>query len=201
MDKFCDDVSGKMKVLGLQYPKTVIFCRRYYDCGTLYHMLHQKLGDYFTYPPGYPDFHQFRVIDMYTRAATVEMRENVLTSMCNQSSNLQIVIATSAFGMGIDCPDIREVIHWGPPCNLETYAQESGRAGRNNLQSTACMLYGDPGRYVETEVKEYAMNNEICRRKLLFKDFLFSSSEYDCTGCKCCDVCQVSCSCSVCTLT
>ena len=77
MDKFFDDVSGKLKVLGLQYQKTVIFCIRYYDCGTLYHMLRQKLGDYFTYPPGYPDFHQFRVIDMYTRAATVEMRENV----------------------------------------------------------------------------------------------------------------------------
>ena len=122
MDKFCDNVSGKMKVLGLQYPKTVIFYRRYYDCGTLYHMLRQKLGDYFTYPPGYPDFHQFRVIDMYTRAATVEMRENDLTTMCNQSSNLRIIIATSAFGMGIDCPDIREGIHWDPPRNIETYA-------------------------------------------------------------------------------
>ena len=133
MDKFCDNVSGKMKVLGLQYPKTVIFCRRYYDCGTLYHMLWQKLGDYLTHSPGYPDFHQFRVIDMYTRAATVEMWENVLTSMCNQSSNLRIVITISAFGMGIDCPDIHEVIHWGPPCNLDTYAQEPGRAGRGDM--------------------------------------------------------------------
>ena len=62
------------------------------------------------------------------------------TSMCNQSSSLRIVIAISASGMGIDCLDIREVIHWGPPCNLETYPQESGRAGRDNLQPTACML-------------------------------------------------------------
>ena len=42
---------------------------------------------------------------------------------------------------------------------------------------------------METEVKEYAMNNEMCRRRLLLKKFLFSSLEYDCTGCKCCDVC------------
>ena len=59
---------------------------------------------------------------MYTRAATVEMIENVLTSMCNQSSSLWIVIAPSAFRMGIDCPDIREGIHWDPPPNVETYA-------------------------------------------------------------------------------
>ena len=198
MNSFCNDLLEKIKVLGLQYPKTVIFCRKYYDCGTLYHMLQQKLGDYFTYPPSYPNFHQFRIIDMYTRAATVEMRENVLFSICNPSSNLRVVIATSAFGMGIDCTDIREVIHWGPLSDLETYAQESGRAGRDNLPSIACMLYGEPGRYVKTEIKEYAKNNETCRQKLLFKNFLFSSTQYECSGCKCCDICKTSCSCSNC---
>ena len=115
---------------------------------------------------------------MYTRADTVEMGENVLTTMCNQSSNLRIVIATSAFGMGIDCPDIHEGIHWGPPCNVETYAQESGRASKNNLQSAACMLCGDPGRYVETEVKEYAMNNEICHSLSPFLNLKFIFESY-----------------------
>ena len=200
MDKFCTDLSDKIKVLGLEYPKTVIFCRRYVDCAALYHSLKRKLGDHFLFPPGYPNFHEFRLIDMYTRAATVEMREKVLSSICDPKSTLRIVLATSAFGMGIDCPDIREVIHWSPPSSLEMYAQESGRAGRDNLPSTAYLLYGNIGKFVETEVKEYALNSATCRRRVLIKNFLFSSLNYQCVGCKCCDVCKTSCSCSSCTI-
>ncbi len=45
------------------------------------------------------------------------------------STVLHVVIATVAFGMGIDCPDVREVIHWGVPEDAEMYVQESGRGG------------------------------------------------------------------------
>ena len=47
------------------------------------------------------------------------------------NGTLRIIIVTTAFGMGIDCPDIVNVVHYGPPANLEQYAQETGRAGRN----------------------------------------------------------------------
>ena len=45
------------------------------------------------------------------------------------STVLRVVIATVAFGMGIDCPDVREVIHWGVPEDAEMYVQENGRGG------------------------------------------------------------------------
>ena len=47
------------------------------------------------------------------------------------NGTLRIIIVTTAFGMGIDCPGIVNVVHYGPPANLEQYAQETGRAGRN----------------------------------------------------------------------
>ena len=53
---------------------------------------------------------------------------------------LRVMIATIAFGLGINCPDVRQIVHWGVPEDAEVYVQESGRAGRNGqLASTVIM--------------------------------------------------------------
>jgi len=85
---------------------------------------------------------------------------------------LRVVIATTAFSMGIDIPDVREVIHWGPPCNLEQYVQEIGQAGRDGEESQAILLFEKAGRYVLRSMKLYAENKSECRRWNLFKHFI-----------------------------
>jgi len=49
------------------------------------------------------------------------------------------VIATSAFGLGVDCPDIRQVIKWGAPSTIEELVQQTGRAGRNGAEAEAIL--------------------------------------------------------------
>jgi superfamily II DNA helicase RecQ len=125
------------------------------------------------------------------------MKEKVLKSFCDPNGKLRVVIATTAFGMGIDCQDIRCIYHWGPPSNLETYAQETGRAGRDNLTSNAVLLFGNLHRFVEDEMRAYCLNMESCRRKLLLRNFLFHSG-FSNIGCSCCDICAKCCQCKFC---
>lgn len=184
-----------------KFLKTVLFCRSYRDCADLFTTLKCKLGENFTEPPGYPDFDEFRLIELYTRVSKPEKREDITKLFTSPDSNLRLIIATTAFGMGIDCPNIARIIHWGLPSNLEDYAQETGRAGRDGKEAEAILFGGKTGRHASPAMLAYSSNTISCRRKMLFQGFLkYSESEIDTMiKCKCCDICASVCKCPKCS--
>ena len=108
---------------------------------------------------------------MYHTAVTVDLKEKVLQSFCSvNGSEWQIVtaIATTALGLGIDCPDIRRVYHWGLPSDLDSYVQESGRAGRDQQQSDAILWYGNVPVYTNAKCaimqKQHSADVSPCSR-------------------------------------
>jgi ATP-dependent DNA helicase RecQ len=78
-------------------------------------------------------------VDFYHAGLTDELRDKKQSSW--SAGTTRIIVATNAFGMGIDKADVRFVIHWDIPDALENYFQESGRAGRDNKPSYAVLLY------------------------------------------------------------
>lgn len=130
-----------------------------------------------------------------------EVKEEIVQAFTKENSTLRIVIATVAFGMGIDCPKVREVVHFGPPDDLESYVQETGRAGRDGLPSLALLLIkpGTSKRHTEKSMIDYTSNSTSCRRDVLFCNFdNYSRSRFDLKLYLCCDVCSKSCNCGNC---
>ena len=197
MIKFSMNISAEISEQRIRYPKTIIFCRNYDYCIQAYEMFEHLMGQDFTEPPSYPNLHQFRLIEMYTRACTIEMREKVLTSFGKEGSKLRVVVATTAFSMGIDCPDIEQIIHYGTPSATEQYVQEIGRAGRQGQNSKAILLTGK-SQHVEDVMKKYVENTQECCRKMLYQHFIDYAYEQEPLLCLCCDICAANCKCNSC---
>ena len=77
--------------------------------------------------------------DYYHAGLSADQRSNKQNAWTNNQT--RIIVATNAFGMGIDKPDVRIVVHVDLPDSLEAYFQEAGRAGRDGLKSYAVLLY------------------------------------------------------------
>jgi ATP-dependent DNA helicase RecQ len=75
----------------------------------------------------------------YHAGLSAGIRRRVLRAFL--ADRVRVIVATSAFGMGIDKPDVRQVLHWGPPPTLEAYYQEAGRGGRDGKAAECCVLW------------------------------------------------------------
>uniref|UniRef100_A0A0A9XIJ2 ATP-dependent DNA helicase n=2 Tax=Lygus hesperus TaxID=30085 RepID=A0A0A9XIJ2_LYGHE len=144
--------------------------------------------------------------EMYHADLGLSVRERVHKDFVRDK--VQVVVATVAFGMGIDKPDVRRIIHYGAPQDIETYYQEIGRAGRDGEQSHCHVFYQQSDfslakhflstldhkyrNYKESmtrKIERYLQTDE-CRRRVIVSHFDPSGKIED--NPQCCDNCLKS---------
>lgn len=147
--------------------RTIIYCQTIKQYGLVYATLKGMLGKDI-YVDGDP---KNVLLEMLHSCTPLANKENIVKSFAEERGVIRVLVATIAFGMGINCKAVRRVIHFGPSKNIESYTQETGRAGRDGAQAVAFVLYnGILLNHVEGNIKLYASSRQ-CRRKTILKHF------------------------------
>lgn len=163
--EICDRETDKMDFIYSAINKTstgkiLIYCGTRKQCEALFNDLQTDNAGVGYYHAGLPPGERDRMQKEY------------------ESSKIRILIATNAFGMGIDHPDVRLVIHFQIPANIESLYQEMGRAGRDTQESTCLVLYARKDKGLHSFfIKESDAPEDVIDRKWIALDTLVEFAE------------------------
>ena len=179
----------KLEEDGEKCKRYLIFCRKHSHVRSLYALFEEKFGHLYN--------NNNRPYEMFHGSTEESVKTFITSSFADPNGTVRILFATIAFGMGVDCKNLHNVIHYGPPNGIDDLCQETGRAGRDNLQSHATLVVFPKcivSTHVSKEMKDYLSNTSSCRRQLMLKHF---PGAYKSVSPKhnCCDICANICTC------
>jgi len=184
---------------GEECPKAIIYCRNVVTVSKVYaHFLNVLKDNAYK-----SDLHKYDecFIAMFHRGTASLNKSFVSCEFPKLNSTLRVVVATSAFGLGVDIADVKTVINYGCPRSLKEFVQQSGRAGRNGDQAFSVLYYQPQN--VSSKCTDAAFKTfvkaEKCRREIILRNFCLSGVSPGHTEvselCKCCDMCSRNCVC------
>ena len=201
-EEILSPIADELVIANIKMPVTIIYSSLEM-CGVGYAFLERKLGDHQFYPIGAPQIPQNRLFAQFHSPQTDKMKHELISSIVSESCKQRVIFATVAFGMGVDSPCVERIIHFGVPRTMESFFQESGRAGRDGRPATSTLYFNnnDIGANVEGMqpiMRDYCKNPQnVCRRKIVLSHFGFGiPSPRDKHSC--CNICRTDCECSEC---
>ena len=182
-----------IKANGESTPKCIIFCNTMNEiaCVTNYVML--KLGKE-AYSPPLPRQPSNCLVGIYHSTSWAHSKERIINSF-KGNGKTRVVISSSALSMGVNFPDVRYIINWGPARNLLDQHQEIGRAGRDGISSYSLIIYhGQQLSQCEEGIKHF-VKADGCLRVAAYKHFDEKIAPLKPSH-SCCSYCSSLCKCS-----
>lgn len=183
-----------MRMKGRNTPKTIIFCNMMSEMASVANYLLFKLGqDAYVSNPS--DGSKECLIVIFHSMTWIERKDKFLASFKKADSVARIVVASIALSMGVNFPDVKYVVNWGPARTLLEYHQEAGRAGRDGSSAHSVIIYhGKQTAPCEVDVKNFVRTTK-CYRVACLKPFVDDAKPL-LPGHDCCSNCAVTCRCS-----
>ncbi|XP_023317737.1 ATP-dependent DNA helicase Q4 isoform X2 [Trichogramma pretiosum] len=159
-----------------QHNSMIVYCTRREDCFKISNVLRTSLRQ--------ASFIENKLIsniaEPYHAGLTAQKRRSVQTAF--MKGEIPIIVATVAFGMGINKPDIRSVIHYNMPSSLENYVQEVGRAGRDGKPAFCHMFLSPELKINEQEILRHIFANVINKQSVKYLvQKVFTTHTCDCS--------------------
>lgn len=172
--------------------KSIIFCNTMNDIARVVNYLLMKLGGKAYFPTSSCQGKNC-LIGIFHSNTWSHQKEQIMESL-KGDGRIRVVVASSALSMGVNFPDVKYIINWGPARNLLDQLQEAGRAGRDGIQSHNIIIYhGQQLIHCSKDVKEF-VRAENCHRILAYTLFDPSIKSLE-PGHICCSHCATSCKC------
>ena len=193
MHTHLDWLVDMVKKHGVDVAKTIIFCNTLKEIAIVVDNLLVKLGEYAFHPSSSREKKDL-IIGIFHSTSWAESKERIMKSLREDGSK-RIIVASTALSMGVNFPNIRYIINWGPPRTLLDFHQEAGRAGRDGESSHVIIVYhGNQLANCEDDVKDF-VNSTGCYRVASYKSFDSCIASLS-IGHNCCSNCAKRCKCA-----
>ena len=191
-----------------KYPKSIIFANSIRCVGEIFEFFRSSLGR-----DGFVS--GVRTYSMYHGQIGKELQEFTLHNFKQGDTKLRVIISTIAFGMGVEVPDIRQVVHWGRSKSILTHWQEVGRGGRDGQPCTAIWYPQSCAGNDRQIFDAMKSNTDKCIRRIILSSLVLPGMDTSyltkmdariscskncdncsCALCMCCSHCKTKCVCS-----
>ena len=197
-----------------QFPKTLIFANTVSAVSEIYEYMRCELGKraYWRMDTSTVDN---RLISMFHAQIGEDLKQFTVDYFKSKHSKLRVLISTIAFGLGMDIPDITQIIHWGQIKSVLSYWQQVGRAGRGGQKTKAIWYPKSTAGENKELLDKLKHDTSICIRKAILETFVLRGMDLsilkdmekrttcnkncklcECSLCLCCSHCRIRCQCA-----
>ena len=171
---------------GVNASKTIIYCQSRKVVTEIYESFITQLPQSFR-----------KHVNMFHATTPNDVQENIIANFSGPDGELRVLIATIAYGMGVDVRGVNRAVICGQPSDLDDYVQMSGRIGRDGTPSIAATIKYpgcSVGRSTTSGMRDF-LKGDRCRREIVLEHFGETKNTHVAKH-SCCDVCAVTCLCS-----